>query len=122
LYNEKEKRADAKRQRQKRVLAVHNRHSEHDDNHDNHDNHTIKDILMKITELLTINQSIKGQLNKAEKEIVAKIAELQTAVDALTAQLADATLTPEQEQSVTDVQAAAQALDDLNPDVVPPVV
>ena len=77
---------------------------------------------MKLSELLTINESIKGQLNKAENEILAKTAVLQASIDTLTAQLADAPLTAEQEQSVKDVQAAAQALDDLNADTVDPVV
>jgi hypothetical protein len=76
-------------------------------------------IIMKINELLTINTSIKNQLNKAEAEIVAKIAALQAAVDTLTASLADVELTAEQAQSVTDLQTAAQALDDLNPDLIP---
>ena len=73
---------------------------------------------MKLSELLTVNESVKGQLNKAEAEITAKLADLQAAVDNLTAQLADVTLTDAQAQSVADVQAAAQALDDVVPDVV----
>jgi DNA-binding protein H-NS len=80
--------------------------------------HFEKETLMLLSELLTINQSIKGQLSKAEAEIIAKTAALQASIEALTAQLANAELTPEQAQSVTDVQAAAQALDDLNPDPV----
>jgi hypothetical protein len=80
-------------------------------------------ICMKLSELLAANVSIKNQLNKAEAEIVAKIAALQAAVDTLTASLADVELTAEQAQSVTDLQTAAQALDDLNPDlIVEPVV
>jgi hypothetical protein len=80
---------------------------------------TERGIIMKLKDLLAANVSIKNQLNKAEAEIVAKVAALQTAVDNLTAGLADADLTAEQEQSVTDLQTAAQALDDLNPDIIP---
>jgi hypothetical protein len=91
--------------------------------HHNPQTHFEKEMLMLLSELLAVNVSIKNQLNKAEAEIVAKVAELQASVDALTTQLADVALTPEQSQSVTDVQAAAQALDDINPDlVVPPAV
>jgi hypothetical protein len=73
-------------------------------------------ILMNLEELLTTNESIKNQLNKAETELVARLADLQASVDKLTAALASVELTPEQEQSVTELQAAAQALDDLTPD------
>ena len=78
---------------------------------------------MKLTELVTINQSIKGQLNKAEQEIIAKVADLQEKIDELVANAADADLPQEVVDSITEVQTAAQALDDLNPDVVeePPV-
>jgi hypothetical protein len=91
---------------------------EHHDRHTKPLTHFEKETIMLLSELLTINQSVKGQLNKVETEIIAKTSELQAAIDALTAQLADVALTPEQAQSVTDVQAAAQALDDLNPDPV----
>jgi len=74
---------------------------------------------MKINELLQINQSITGQLNKVEAEIIAKIAALQDAVNALTAQLADQDLTPEQVASLTDLQNVAQSLDDIVPDAAP---
>ena len=79
---------------------------------------------MKISELLTLNTSIKGQLNKAEAEIVGKITELQAKIDALVAAAADADLPAEVAQSITDLQTASQALDDVVPDpvVVEPVV
>jgi hypothetical protein len=76
-------------------------------------------IIMKISELLTVNESIKNQLNKAEAEIVAKIAALQAAVDELTAQLANQDLTPEQVASLTALQESAQALDEIVPDPAP---
>jgi hypothetical protein len=79
-------------------------------------------VTMKITELLTINTSIVGQLSKVEAEVIARTTALQAAIDDLTAQMANAELTPEQEASVVAVQAAAQKLDDINPDVVTPPI
>jgi len=73
---------------------------------------------MKLTELVTINQSIKGQLNKAEQEIIAKVTTLQEKIDELVANAADADLPQEVVDSLTEVQTASQALDDLNADVV----
>lgn len=73
---------------------------------------------MKLNELLAVNVSIKDQLNKAEAEILAKVAALNEAILNLTQQLENVDLTAEQEQSVLDLQTAAQALDDINPDVV----
>jgi DNA-binding protein H-NS len=81
----------------------------------------LQEIKMKLSELLQINTSIKNQLNKAEKEIVEKVAALQAAIDKLTQQMSDVELTDEQSQSVLDVQAAGQALDDLNADPEPEV-
>jgi hypothetical protein len=92
---------------------------------------------MTLSELLAANESIKNQLNKSEAEIVAKIAALQAAVDTLTesvtmrctqsvlqaavdtltASLADVELTEEQAQSVTDLQAAVQALEALDQEI-----
>lgn len=71
---------------------------------------------MKLSELLAINESVKDQLNKVETEIVAKLAELQAAIEKLTTDLADVVLTDAQAQSVADVQAAVQKLDDIIPD------
>jgi hypothetical protein len=76
-------------------------------------------IIMKIEELVTINQSIKGQLNKAEAEILANIADLRAKIDELVAAAANADLPQEVVDSLTEVQAAAQALDDVNPDETP---
>ena len=86
--------------------------------------HTVEDLFMKLTELVTINQSIKGQLNKAEQEIIAKVTTLQEKIDELVANAADADLPQEVVDSLTEVQTASQALDDLNADVIeePPVV
>jgi flagellar motor switch protein FliM len=81
--------------------------------------HLEREIIMKLSELLFQNTSIKNQLNKVEVEIVAKLAELQAAVDKLTENLADITLTDEQTQSVLDVQTAVDALDKIVPDPTP---
>jgi hypothetical protein len=106
---------------------MHNRHQEHHEHsepseHNVHitiHQHTIEEILMKINELLTVNQSIKGQLNKAEAEIVAKITELQDAVAALTEASANVDLPQDVVDSIAEVQTAAQALDDINADPTP---
>ena len=74
---------------------------------------------MNLSELLLANQSIQSQLSKVEAEVVAKLSELQAAIDKLMADLADAPLTIEQAESVTEVQNAVQALDDIIPDVPP---
>lgn len=74
---------------------------------------------MKLVELLSINESVKNQLNKVETEIVARLEELQTTIDKLAANMADVVLTDEQAQSVLDVQAAVQKLDDIVPDPAP---
>ena len=101
---------------------MHNRHNERPPEYIHQ--HTVEDLFMKLTELVTINQSIKGQLNKAEQEIIAKVADLQEKIDELVANAADADLPQEVVDSLTEVQTASQALDDLNADVIeePPVV
>jgi hypothetical protein len=76
-------------------------------------------IIMKIEELVTINQSIKGQLNKAEAEIIARIANLNAKIDELIAAAANADLPQEVADSLLEVQSAAQALDDITPDETP---
>ena len=73
---------------------------------------------MKLSELLTINVSLKDQLTKIDLEVLGALAALQATIDNLKAQLADVELTPEQIQSIVDVQAAIQALDDITPDAV----
>ena len=77
---------------------------------------------MLLSELLTKNTSIVGQLNKVETEIVKKIADLQEAVDDLTSQMGDVELTEEQTDSFDAVQTAVDALDNLNEDTVPETV
>ena len=77
---------------------------------------------MKLFEMLAINESISGQLSKVENEITDRFAALQKSIDDLTAQLASAELTPEQAASVLAVQAEAQKLDDLTPDIVKPPI
>ena len=101
---------------------MHNRHNDHPPQHIHQ--HTVEDLIMKLTEFVTINQSIKGQLNKAEQEIIAKVTTLQEKIDELVANAADADLPQEVVDSLTEVQTASQALDDLNADVIeePPVV
>ena len=73
---------------------------------------------MLLSELLAVNVSLKDQLTKIDLEIVAKLAELQAAIDKLTQQLGDVVLTAEQVQSITDLQSAVDALDNLNPDSI----
>jgi hypothetical protein len=94
-----------------------NHHTPHHNPH--HKPHTLEDIFMKIDELVTINQSIKGQLNKAEAEILDNIADLRAKIDELVAAAANADLPQEVVDSLTEVQAAAQALDDVTPDETP---
>jgi hypothetical protein len=77
---------------------------------------------MLLSELLTKNQSIAGKLNKVEAEIVKKIADLQAAIDKLTAQMGDIELTAEQTASFDEVQTIVDSLDSLTPDQEPPVV
>jgi hypothetical protein len=85
---------------------------------EHHQNDKLEDILMKLSELLEVNQSVVGKLNKVEAEVVAAVSVLQARIDDLVAGLADVELTAEQAQSVADLQAAAQRLDDLNADPV----
>lgn len=73
---------------------------------------------MLLSELLTINHSISGQLNAAETRILAAAAKLDATIVDLKAQLANVALSAEQEQSVNDVIAAAKGIDDIVP--VPP--
>jgi lipase chaperone LimK len=91
------------------------RESEHTEN-------KLREIIMKLSDVLTQNVSIKNQLSKVDKEIVARLNDLQAAVDKLTADLADAPLTEEQAASFADVQTAVQSLDDITPDEVTPAV
>lgn len=86
--------------------------------------HAEHKIIMLLSELLKINQSVAGQLNKVETEVNTRFAALQAAIDKLTADLADAPLSEEQANSVNDVVAAAQRLDDISVDLPtePPVV
>jgi hypothetical protein len=81
----------------------------------------LRRIEMLLSELLTKNQSIAGQLNKVETEIVKKIADLQEAIDKLTAQMGDVELTAEQTASIEAIQTAVDALDNLTPNSEPAV-
>ena len=74
---------------------------------------------MKLEEILTINQSFKGQLSKIEAEILVKRDELQATIADLKAKLANIELTPEQAQSFFDVQIALDGLDSIVPDPEP---
>jgi len=82
-------------------------------------NPVIEEIKMKLSELLAANVSLAGQVNHVETEVVNKLADLQAAIDKLTAALADVELTAEQAQSVADLQTAVQALDDIIPEDIP---
>jgi hypothetical protein len=79
----------------------------------------LRKIDMLLSELLTKNQSILGQLNKVEVELVTRLADLQEKVDTLTAQMGNVELTAEQTASIEAVQAAVDALDNLTPDTLP---
>ena len=74
---------------------------------------------MKLSDLLTLNNSLYGQVTKIDAEVTAKLAELQAAIDNLTAILVDAPLTDEQTASVDAVVAAVQKLDDIILDPAP---
>jgi hypothetical protein len=100
-------------------MTLKRRHSDHGDAEHHHHTPFEEFIIMKINELLTVNQSIKGQLNKAEAEIVGKVADLNAKIDALVAASADADLPAEVVTSIEEVQTAAQALDDIVADPVP---
>jgi len=86
----------------------------------NYHHSDLENITMKLSDVLSQNESFKNQLNKVELEVLTRQAELQEAIDQLTAALADAPLTDEQAASFAAVQTAIQALDDINPDA--PVV
>jgi hypothetical protein len=77
-----------------------------------------REINMKLQDLLTINNSIKDQLTKIDQEIIAKLADLQAAIDALTQQLSEVELSEEQAASVTAVQDAVNAIDAIIPDTI----
>jgi anion-transporting ArsA/GET3 family ATPase len=73
----------------------------------------------------------KRDLEESERRIIVKLSELQEAINGVNTQLdkatkeivdafKDVTLTPEQTAAIDRLKAAAQALDDLNPDVPPP--
>lgn len=65
-------------------------------------------------------EGVKAQLRKAKLELSAKLAELNANVESLTAALASAEVADEDVvNSLNDVRAVAQELDDLVPDVAP---
>lgn len=64
-----------------------------------------------VTELAAKLDLVNAQLAKASKEIVEQVAKLELA-------LSDATLSVETEQALNNLVSLAQALDDLNQDVV----
>ena len=78
-------------------------------------------IIMLLSDLLTINQSVVGQLNNAETKILAAMAALNATIVDLTTQLADAPLSQVQADAVNAVVAAAQNLDNIVPDPAEPV-
>jgi hypothetical protein len=79
----------------------------------------LENLDMKLSELLLANESMSGQLSKIDTEINAKFDELNGAVNTLTVELADASLTPAQADSVAAVQAKVDALDSIVADPVP---
>jgi len=99
-------------------MKHHEKNEEHEEEPKYHITHLEREILMKLSELLTVNNSLTNQLSKIDIEIVAKLGDLQASVDKLTQQLADVELSDEQSQSVTAVQEAVNALDAIIPDSI----
>jgi len=83
-----------------------------------HIHNNMREIEMKLSELLTQNESMAGQLSKVETEVLGALDALKATVAQLTADLADAPLTDAQAQSVANVQAGIDKLDALVPDAV----
>ena len=81
-------------------------------------NNNMIEIEMKLSELLTQNESMAGQLSKVETEVLGALDALKATVTQLQLDLADAPLTDEQAQSVANVQAGIDKLDALVPDAV----
>jgi DNA repair ATPase RecN len=71
---------------------------------------TEQKIMAKLTELNGILQALGDKLDKATAEIIA-------AIDALKKALSDVELPADAQASLDRLTAAAQVLDDLNPDV-----
>lgn len=110
------------------IKALTMKHHEDHEDHEDHEEHQVvpkylltkleREIIMKLTELLAINNSMKDQLTKIDLEIITKLGALQTAIDELTAQLAGVELTEEQTASVLAVQEAVNSLDAIVPDSI----
>ena len=83
-----------------------------------HIHNNMREIEMKLSELLTQNESMAGQLSKVETEVLGALDALKATVTQLQLDLADAPLTDEQAQSVANVQAGIDKLDALVPDAV----
>lgn len=77
---------------------------------------TIGEILMKQEELVAKLQAVDAQTKKAMAEIVARITQLQDAIQATPTDLP-----PEVEAALQNLITTVQALDDLNPDPAPVV-
>lgn len=72
----------------------------------------IEDLKMEMTQLAEELRAVKDQLGKATAEITAKVANLESVIAAAGVVNADV------EAALSDVKAATQLLDDLNPDPV----
>ena len=83
-----------------------------------HIHNNMREIEMRLSELLTQNESMAGQLSKVETEVLGALDTLKATIAQLTVDLADAPLTDEQAQSVANVQAGIDKLDALVPDAV----
>lgn len=77
-------------------------------------------IMAKVSSLAGQLQAIAAQAEKGKAEVVAAVATAQAKIEELTAALADADLTAEQQSALDAVAAAVQGIDDLNPDAAPP--
>ena len=77
---------------------------------------TTKEILMKVSELVTAVTDVSAQLTKAQDEILGKIAALEAA-------LVNVELPEEAVVAFDALRAQTQALDDIVPDaIVDPVI
>jgi hypothetical protein len=76
---------------------------------------TQKLITMKVSAIAGVLQAINLKLDKSKTEIVTEIQRLRTALENQ-----DQDLSPEAQEALTNLEAHAQGLDDINPDAEEP--
>lgn len=69
--------------------------------------------MAKISELTAIVAGLNSQVLKAKQEVVDRIAALEAA-------LADVEIPADAQAALDELKSSVQAVDDINPDVVPP--